>query len=395
MASHTVKFQSVTIKIYPWIRSNGAEYWRVDYYDADGKRKAIMRSTLANAKKEALKKAIEIAKGTVDFSTLNQSQLTTIRRLLTADPTLKFVDEFLDWKSKSYPEIPFSRAVVEFLAIKETNSGLSTRNVTTLRKHLRPLLTKFPDRSLNSITSAELEKCLGENGSQGNRTRRNIRTSWVTFFRWCRTSEYLPDRITAAERVSSPIVGHTIPQTYTPAELQIMFDAVKPQFLPWLAIAALAGCRTDEICPVAGSRKSPLDWLDFKWDRGIIIIRPETAKTKRRRVVPICESLSKTLQAYRHSTGPVHTAPPPTKIERHMISETKRLGALIGGWKPNALRHSFISYRAALVGLAKTAMEAGNSEAEARASYNDAKGEDEAREWFKCLANVSQPDVSA
>lgn len=35
-----------------------------------------------------------------------------------------------------------------------------------------------------------------------------------------------------------------------------------------------------------------------------------------------------------------------------------------------------------LAGVAQTAMEAGNSESEARKSYNDAKSEAEAEEWF-------------
>jgi hypothetical protein len=60
----------------------------------------------------------------------------------------------------------------------------------------------------------------------------------------------------------------------------------------------------------------------------------------------------------------------------------KRLGKVIGGWQRNALRHSFISYRAAQVGLGKAALEAGNSETEARRSYNDSKTEAEAGEWF-------------
>jgi hypothetical protein len=53
-----------------------------------------------------------------------------------------------------------------------------------------------------------------------------------------------------------------------------------------------------------------------------------------------------------------------------------------GGWKANALRHSFISFYAATEGLAKTAMIAGNSESEARKSYNDSKSPAEAKAWF-------------
>ena len=80
------------------------------------------------------------------------------------------------------------------------------------------------------------------------------------------------------------------------------------------------------------------------------------------------------------------------------MSETTRLGNLIGGWKRNALRHSFLSYRSALVGISQTAMEAGNSESEARRSYVDAQGKDMAEAWFAVMPivhqNVHQSDSS-
>jgi hypothetical protein len=63
---------------------------------------------------------------------------------------------------------------------------------------------------------------------------------------------------------------------------------------------------------------------------------------------------------------------------------------LIGGWKPNARRHSYISYRAALIGLGRCAMEAGNSEGEAKRSYNDAMSEAEATLYFSIFRPVGE-----
>lgn len=395
MASHSVKFQSVTLTVSPWRHPSGRDYWRAVYHGTDGKRQAITRATLAKAKDAALTKAIELARGTIDLAALEPQQLRGIRRMLEADPQLALVDEFLAWKRKKQPEKPTGKAVTEFLALKEKNAGLSTQNLRTLRKHLDPFAAQFGPASLASLTVQQLEAFLASNPKNGNRTRRNIRASLVTFFRWARQSEYLPDEKTAAERTGTPITSHTIPETYTPEELAAMLAAVRPEFLPWLAIASFAGVRTDEICPIAGSKKSPLAWEDFRWDRDVLIVRPETSKTKRRRVIPILPALRAWLEPVKLESGPVHTATPPTKRGKgkDAVSETSRLGALVGGWKSNALRHSFISYRAATagIGLGQTAMEAGNSEAEARASYNDAKGADEAAQWFGVLPPSPPP----
>jgi len=98
--------------------------------------------------------------------------------------------------------------------------------------------------------------------------------------------------------------------------------------------------------------------------------------------VPLLPCLRAVLEPLK-GEGSIGPALPPHKPAKGgKEAETTRLGNLIGGWKRNALRHSFISFRAAEVGLAQTAMEAGNSESEARRSYNDAKSKAEAADWF-------------
>jgi len=380
--SHVVKYKSVSITLHPYRHSSGREYWR---FKAAGQ--PISRSTLEKAKREALKHAQTLYRGNLDLSTLTPEQSRAVRRMIEADPSCRLVDEFLVWKTRTKPEKATETAVAEFLTIKEKNAGRSTQNLRTLRKHLNPIAVKFAGVSLAAITVHDIEAHLIANPNHGNRTRKNMRASIVTFFRWCESREYLPEGKTVAEKVEAPITSYKVPETYEPEEMRIMLENVKPGFLAWLATGGFAGVRTDEIKPIAGSRKSPLDWKDFKWDRDLIIIRPETSKTGHRRVIPIQPVLRAWIYPIRKESGPVHEEIAPTKTGRGKgaIAETKRLGALVGGWRPNALRDSFISYRAAKVGLAKTAMEAGNSEAEAKASYNDAKGEDDADRWFGLL----------
>ena len=161
-----------------------------------------------------------------------------------------------------------------------------------------------------------------------------------------------------------------------------MLDACPAEYLPWLVLSAFHGLRYSELFPPYGSGKSPLDWSDVDLDRGLIIVRPETAKTNERRVIPLHQNAAAWLDAGK---GRVCPKRPPNKVLKDSGSVTGALGALVGGWKPNGLRNSFISYRAPLVGLAQTAMEAGNSEAEARRSYNDAKSKADGAAWFALL----------
>lgn len=387
-----VRHGTAAITVFPWKHSSGEIHWR--WKDQAGK--THTRKDRKKARDDAFDYAKKLHAGTSSLDDLPDPTKQAIQRMIRAGFTPKLADEFIAWKSNAYPQKPVADAVASFLALKEANRGRSIQNLRTLRKHLSPLAAAFPGKFLSDITTGDLEQHLQSNPANGNRTRRNIRASIVTFWRWCAKSGFVAsaDPAVAIER---PIVTRSIPETWSPAELRTMLDAVRPEYLPWLAAAAFGGFRLDEISPLPGGEKSPLDWSDFQWDRDIVIVRPETDKNGHRRVVPILPALRAHLFSLKATTGPVLAAPPPQKLGRGKgaIAETRRLGALVGegGWRKNALRHSWISYRAAVVGLAQTAMEAGNSESQARRAYNDAKSKEEAAEWFSLrpLENPGEP----
>lgn len=369
----TVRYRTVAISVYPWQHSSGRHYWKFH----NGKR-SVTRSTLEAAKTAAKQIAEDTYLRGAGMPALDADQIRAVRRMLDADPTLGMVDEFLLWHDRRKPRKDCQQAVAEFLAVKQANAGRSAYNVSNLKRHLAHL----PALQLAEITPAHLPELTG-----APRTRKNRLGAWITFFRWAQRMEYLPHgEPTAPERLEKPIVQSGIPATYSPAELAELLAHVTPDYLPWLALAAWAGLRTEEVCPDHKSGKDALRWDDFAWDRNLLVVRPEVAKTGRRRVVPILPCLRAMLEPLAASGRVCPFLPPHTPAKGGKLAETTRLGKLIGGWKRNALRHSFISYRAAQVGLAQTAMEAGNSESEARKSYNDAKGADEAAEWFKVSA---------
>jgi integrase len=368
--SVTVRYRSVTITVYPWRHSSGRDYWR---YKHDGK--AVTRASLDKAKADALTLCKATFRGSLDLAELTPQQVAACQRMIEADPSCALVDEFLVWHSKARPRKSCHEARTEFIAVKTANAGNSPHNVEILSRHLKHL----PDIPLCDFTPANLPPIHG-----AARSRSNRRNAWITFFRWCRSQGHLPHgEPTAPERLDAPILLRGVPSTWSPEDLEILLANVADKHRAWLACAAFAGIRSEELCPSPGSKKAPLMWEDFDWAAEIIRIRPETDKNGRRRIVPILPALADALQAVKQDAGRVGAKQSPTTPPKGgKEAETTRLGKLVGGWKRNALRHSFISYRAAEVGIAKAAAEAGNSESESRKSYEDAKSLAESVRWF-------------
>ena len=368
--SIVVKFRTVQVTLFP-VQTPSGTYWRF----RRGKR-LVTRSTLEKAKAEARAYAESTYLAGGKIGLLSESQTRAIQRLLEVDPTLALVEDFIRWHSQKFPKVTVGSARAEFLAAKVENAGASAYNVTRLRQRLATLPG---DVLLSTITPQSLPRLTG-----APRTRANHIAAWTTFFRWCRRRGYLPAaQETAPELLDKPSIPRVAPTTWTRAELDVMLANVESEYLPWLVLSAWAGLRTEEVCPDLASRKDGLRWEDFRWDTGTIEIRAEVAKTGRRRLAPILPCLESILKPLTGS-GRVFTGLPPHRSPHGgQISETTRLGRLVGGWKRNALRHSFISYRSAAVGTMKTAAEAGNSENVTRRNYHDAKSETEASEWFR------------
>jgi integrase len=387
-----VKAGNVTLTLYPWKHPSGRDYFRFDYTCPEtGRVKQITRATEAKAKAAARAKCIELSHGSLSLESLPPTTIARLRRLLAADPGLSFADDYLVTMHKQHPKKPLSEALAEFLQTKRANRGASLANTQQLERNLKKLPTHCgPDTHIAHVTPAILERYITGDGTRAPRYRTNIRRSLISLFRWARTRGYLPEAATtAAERTEKPIITRKIPATYTTEELRIILTHCRPQHRTWFALQAWAGIRGDELLSPSPD-KSPLAWTDVDLKANIITVRPETAKTKQKRIIPICEPLREILRAAHKKSGNIASFDP--RQASNGQSETKRIGAILGGWKQNALRHSFISYRAAQIGLGRTAMEAGNSESEARRSYNDAMTSEQADAWFSCehTQNISK-----
>ena len=282
---------------------------------------------------------------------------------------------------------PTSAAVDELLATL-ADRGRSEVYRTKLRADLVRFAAVFPD--LAAVTEDDVAGYLRGIVAAGASLRRrdNIRDGLVRLFRFARGKDWLPrERETAAERVERIAEGVDHVSTFTPSEMSAILAAASPRWLPYFAIAGFAGLRNSEILR--------LDWSAVKWEHELIAVpRSIARKIRISRHVPLLDNLAAWLRPYAGRTGPIL----PHKTERAALAalgrELRSLETRAGiVWKQNALRHSFGSYRLAIVkAVAQVAIEMGNSPAQIREHYHDPKSDREALAWFS-IAPTAAPNV--
>jgi hypothetical protein len=110
--------------------------------------------------------------------------------------------------------------------------------------------------------------------------------------------------------------------------------------------------------------------------RKIIELRAGQAKTASRRIVPITDNLAGWLAKIERN-GPLVP-------DDGVFLKARRLAKSLGiPWPHNALRHSYISYRIAVVqSAAQVALEAGNSPAIIFKHYRELVTREAADQWF-------------
>ena len=332
--------------------------WGFDDY-SKGERCMVRLRTKRKAVARATDLAVLLANGRNDLLQITPSELA----------------EFRKWKAGAGESRALAEICDDFLGVK---SSKSSRHIRSLRSDLE-LFKEFmgATRPLCDIKAPEIQ-CFLDSREAGDRRKLNLRMTVVSLFRWARRMSYLPDRTTEAEKVEpiEKVPGKA--NVLSPDQLRTLLDNVRPGYLPWLCIAAFAGIRSEEIAPDPKSKKSPLMWEDFDWKYRAIIVRAETSKTKEEREVPIPPNLAEWLAPWRNAKGPVIG-----DAEQPSRRETARLGQAIGGWKHNALRDSFCSYRARITqNVPQVSYEMGNSIPMVKRSYHRRQPIRAARQWF-------------
>ena len=247
-------------------------------------------------------------------------------------------------------------------------SGIYVRNATSNLNRF----TKAVAGNIGDVTAADINRFLDGLTKLSPVSKNGVRRNLVTMFGFAKKQGYLhPDRKTAAEQSDSFKEPEKEIEIFTPDEMERILLAAHARILPLIAIGGFCGIRSAEV--------ERLNWQDIKWDRGHIEIAGHKAKTAARRLVPLPDNLKAWLAPWRQETGPIITISDVSGA----LGDTAVKAKITGGWRQNALRHSFISYRVAETGdVARTSLEAGNSPKMIFRHYREIVDEEAARTWF-------------
>jgi integrase len=218
------------------------------------------------------------------------------------------------------------------------------------------------------------------------RTKNNYRMALLTLFSYARDKKHLPrgERTEAEFATRYDDKGGDI-GIYTPEEFRTLLENIEERFVPFIALGGFAGLRTIEILR--------LEWKDVWFDKGVIEVGKDKAKTATRRLAPIVPALEAWLKP-RSKTGPIL---PGIRDEFHFTKlfkdATSKLvdaqGEPLLTLVHNGLRHSFCSYRLAITkSAAQVSLEAGNSPKMLFENYRELVTEKAAQEFFGILPEI-------
>jgi integrase len=261
-------------------------------------------------------------------------------------------------------------------------AGVSERHLYTLENRLRRFAGEYGERSLASFTLGEIEQWLNALAIGAQSANHYKATLHSLFAYGLKVGACVANPVSG---IDSRRVVRGAPSILTPAQLSALFTACgdDTEMTAYLAVGAFAGLRRAEI--------ERLRWEDVNLARGFITVGAESAKTGKRRLVPVCEAVREWLLPLAKSAGPVA---PTINFRRRFLAVRKAAG-LLAQWEGNELRHSYASYRLAETqNAAQTALELGNSPTVLQSHYKELATPDDAAAWFAVKPSGARNVVS-
>ncbi|MBI5767763.1 MAG: tyrosine-type recombinase/integrase [Verrucomicrobia bacterium] len=241
--------------------------------------------------------------------------------------------------------VTFSTLRDELLAAKRADRK-SKQYLTDLSHRLATFSRDFGERQVAGIETREIDDWL-RGLKQSPISRLNFRKVRCTTFAFAVSRGYARENpVLKTARVK---IDHATPGILRPAEIAELLAAADPKIVPALALAAFAGLRDAEV--------GRMTWDRLDLVGGYAKVDAAIAKTSSRRLIPVSTNLRAWLAPFAQSEGKVRgakrTLDPLYRDARAkaaaILEKARQPARGLLDWPHNALRHSFVSYRMALV----------------------------------------------
>jgi len=340
------------------IRLRGSKYQVETNYNKKRERQSF--DTLAKAKAYASKKATEIRNlGLAAFALSNREREDAAEAVkvlkgetpLEEAPKTPLAEAARFWMQHHRPEGGTMKLkdLVDELVASKVKANRRPETIKELRNKLGKFVESFPGREVHTIMISDLEDWLDQNAPAA-RNRNKHRNLFHALFELARKRNLI-ERNPAAD-IETSKADELMPEAYSADETQNILNAAAQhyqKYVPALAIGFFAGLRPAEL--------EGLDWSSINFEQKHIVVTPETAKRRRRRLVAMHDNLVTWLEPYRTEAGRVLATPRGFDQTRRKILEK----AEVGRWIYDGPRHTYGTMHLAMYqDAARTAAEMGH-----------------------------------
>ena len=274
-------------------------------------------------------------------------------------------DHYVTFLRASAKSCTVSELAAEMQAAKQAD-GVSKSHFHDLKSRLKYFCADFGSQNAATVSTREVDGWLRglDLAPQG---RNNYRSALRSLFNFAIKRNYATTN-PAANTEKAKVVGGA-PGILTVAQTVALLNACENDTLPFVAISLFAGLRAAEM--------EKLDWSEVDLKGGHIEVTAKKAKTSRRRLIQISKNLAAWIRPLAKIAGSVV----PVGLRKKF--DAVKIAAGLPEWPPNAMRHSFASYRLAQChDAARVSLEMGNSPAMVFAHYRElVRPKDAKRFW--------------
>lgn len=372
----------VTVRFYRGVKRTGGKSYpfvRIAYHEPGHGRRMRDFATEEDAVAEARSIAAKIGSGRHDAITLTRdevSEFNLCRSKLegTGCSLFQAVELLLEHRSKTQIDPKDVSAVVaEYLTeLEHPDRGLSVAYVAHERQVGRKFAVSFKC-PLSSVTTEIFKSWIGglklrSGGAMSPRYKINIQRSFAALVSFAASRNYVTrEHAAQVSEMKAPRAEDPKRDVFTAEEFRKLLEASDDRTRPAIILCGFCGLRTAEVGRIL--------WSDVKLAQRVVVVGAHAAKTQSRRVIPLCDAAVEWLAPFANQTGPVLPVD-----DRHIAAVGVAAGV---SWRKNGLRHSYASFRLAILkNHEEAAFELGNSPAMIQKHYRALVTPEEAAAWF-------------